>query len=67
MVIVARVGMWRRVNPALIHRLLLDLLCGGSHIIVRSCGSSLILLLLLLHCMLLLLNDLVFVVRVLPV
>lgn len=35
MMVVARVRMRRRVNPTLIHRLLLDLLCG-SHVIASS-------------------------------
>ena len=64
--VVARVRMRRRVNPTLIHRLLLDLLCG-SHVIASSRGSAAYPLILLLQCMLLLLNGLVFVARMLPV
>ena len=64
--VVARVRMRRRVNPTLIHRLLLDLLCG-SHVIASSRGSAAYPLILLLQGMLLLLNGLVFVARMLPV
>ena len=57
--------MRRRVNPTLIHRLLLDLLCG-SYVVASSRGAAHTLVL-LLQCMLLLLNGLVLVARVLPV